>query len=185
MRRAVILAGMVTVLVAVLFVINASRPGAQGRPVLSPRDSASGTVGDARLSITYGRPSMRGRKIFGSLVPFDRVWCPGADECTTLTTNHDLQFTGFKLPAGEYSLWMLPGEASWTLIFNGVPREFHTMHDSRRDLGKVVLEKHALTMPVEQLTFTIEPDSSSGGSRGAIAMSWETTRVVAPFTVAR
>ena len=55
-----------------------------------------GTVDGASLSITYGRPSMRGRKIFGSLVPFDRIWCPGADECTRLSSDHDLQFAGLR-----------------------------------------------------------------------------------------
>ena len=95
----------------------------------------------AALSITYGRPSMRGRKIFGNLVPFDRVWCPGADECTRLSTNRDLQFAGLTLKAGDYSLWMLPTETAWTLTFNSDGHAFHTRRDPRLDVGKIALQK--------------------------------------------
>ena len=79
-----------------LVVARASRPAgaAAQRPVLSPHETTAATIDGAALSITYGRPSMRGRRIFGNLVPFDRVWCPGADECTRLSTNRDLQFAG-------------------------------------------------------------------------------------------
>ena len=115
----------------------------------------------AALSITYGRPSMRGRKIFGNLVPFDRVWCPGADECTRLSTNRDLQFAGLKLKAGDYSLWMLPTETAWTLTFNSDGRAFHTRRDPRLDVGKIALQKQTLPAPVEQLTFAIGPNSSA------------------------
>ena len=71
------------------------------RPPLSPHEDTAATIDGAALSITYGRPSMRGREIFGGLVPFDHVWCPGADECTRFTNNRDLQFSGLALKAGE------------------------------------------------------------------------------------
>jgi hypothetical protein len=155
----------------------------QAPGVLSPHETTQGTVDGAALSITYGRPSMRGRKIFGGLVPFDRVWCPGADECTRLSTNRDLQFAGLKLKAGDYSLWTLPSKSAWTLTFNSDGHAFHTQSDSRLDVGKIALQKQTLTAPVEQLTFTIGPNPS--GTGGILAMSWETTRVFAPFTVVR
>ena len=188
MRRVIALACAVGLLVAwtqgPLLVARARSSFRQGpRPVLSPHESTQGTVDGATLSITYGRPSMRGRKIFGSLVPFDRVWCPGADECTRLSTNRDLQFDGLKLKAGDYSLWMFPTENTWTLTFNSDGHAFHTQRNPRLDVGKVVLLKQALPAPVEQLTFTIGPDSRRPG--GILTMSWETTRVSAPFTVSR
>ena len=153
------------------------------RPVLSPHESTAGTVDGASLSITYGRPSMRGRKIFGSLVPFDRIWCPGADECTRLSSDHDLQFAGLRLKAGDHSLWMLPTETTWTLTFNSDGRAFHTRRNPSLDVGMIELQKQTLSAPVEQLTFSIEKNPSGAG--GVVAMSWETTRVVAPFTVVR
>jgi len=164
-------------------IARAARPVgfAAQRPPLSPHETTSATIDGAALSITYGRPSMRGRRIFGSLVPFDRVWCPGADECTRLSTNRDLQFQGLTLKAADYSLWMLPTESAWTLIFNSDGRAFHTGRDSRRDVGKIQLQKQMLPAPVEQLTFSLEPNPAGQG--GLLVFRWETTRVVAPFSV--
>jgi hypothetical protein len=149
---------------------------------LSPHESTTGSVDSADLSIEYGRPSMRGREIFGSLVPYGRVWCPGADEATKLTTNRALQFGRLKLTAGAYSLWILPLPDRWSLIFNSQADAFHTYHPESADVGKIDLQKEALSAPVEQLTFAIEKNPS--GSGGAITMAWERTRVSAPFTVA-
>lgn len=151
--------------------------------VLSPHERTDGQVDGASLSIVYGRPSMRGRTIFGNLVPYGRVWCPGADQCTTLSTDRDLQFAGMRLRAGEYSLWMEPTETVWTLSFNSDAHAFHTQHDPRLDIGKITLQKQASPSATERLTFTIEPSHPDRG--GAIVMSWETTRVSAPFTVVR
>lgn len=189
MRRVIALACAVVLLLAwtqgPLLVARARGSLGQppARPVLSPHETTQGTVGGAALSITYGRPSMRGRKIFGSLVPFDRIWCPGADECTRLSTDRDLQFADLKLKAGDYSLWMLPAEATWTLTFNSDGHAFHTGRNPRLDVGKIALQKQTLAAPVQQLTFTIGPNPSAPG--GILAMSWETTRVFAPFTVVR
>ena len=130
MREVLSLTCIIGLLVAANPVAQTPRPNP-----LSPRDSTAATVDGAALSITYGRPSMRGRKIFGSLVPFDRIWCPGADECTTLTSDRDLQFAELKVKAGDHSLWMVPTDAIWTLIFNSAAREFHTRHNSRLDAG--------------------------------------------------
>jgi len=154
-----------------------------GRSVLSPHESTEGTVDGGAISIVYGRPSMRGRTIFGGLVPFDRVWCPGADECTRLSTNRDLQLAGLRLQAGDYTLWMEPTETVWSLIFNRDAHAFHTRHSPRLDVGTIVLQKQLLPSPVEKLTFSIEPNRSGPG--GAIVMAWERTRVRAPFTVVR
>jgi hypothetical protein len=156
---------------------------AQAPPVLSPRDSTAATIDGASLSIAYGRPSMRGRTIFGSLVPFGRIWCPGADACTTLTSDRDLQFGALTLKAGDHSMWILPTESTWTLIFNSEGLAFHTRRQPALDVGKIELLKETLDTPIEQLTFSLEPNPSAGG--GAVVMRWETTRVSAPFTVVR
>jgi hypothetical protein len=149
--------------------------------VLSPHETTKGSVDGADMSIEYGRPSRRGRDIFGALVPYGRVWCPGADEATKLTTNRALQFGALKLKAGAYSLWILPLPDRWSLIFNSQADAFHTYHPENADVGTIELHKEGLSVPVEQLTFVIEQDAS--GSGGAITMAWETTRVSAPFTV--
>jgi hypothetical protein len=108
------------------------------------------------------------------------VWCPGADEATKLTTSKALKLGELAVPAGSYSLWMLPTADEWTLILNKQGDLFHLRRPEQDDLGKVKLEKRALKAPVEQLTFTIEKNPAGGG---IIRMQWETTDVSIPFVV--
>ena len=98
-----------------------------------------------------------------------------------LSTSKPLHIGPLAVPAGEYSLWILPTEGDWTLVVNKEAHTFHTNYRQSRDLGRVMLQKRALTSPVEQLTFAIEPGSSGAGGR--IVMSWATTEVSAPFMV--
>lgn len=88
------------------------------KPMASPRDSASGMIGKANVSINYGSPSVKGRKIWGDLVPYDKVWRAGANEATTFTTDKAIQVEGKTLPAGKYGFFVIPGEKTWTIIFN-------------------------------------------------------------------
>src|SRR5579864_4720479 len=100
-------ATLVFAVVAIVFF--GCRARAQGRR--SPHErTAVVTVGGAEMFIEYGRPYTRGRQIFGSLVRYDDVWCPGADEATYLSTSKSLKVGKLSLPAGEYSLWILPTE---------------------------------------------------------------------------
>lgn len=148
----------------------------------SPHENVVANIDGATLTIIYGRPYMRGRVIMGGLVPYGRVWYPGADEATTLVTTRGLQMGGLNLAAGRYTLWMLPSADIWRLIVNGETGQFHTRYDARRDLGRLNLDKRTLTkdVPVEQLTFSI--DQRPGGG-GVIRMRWERTEVSAPFRV--
>jgi len=166
---------------AVTALILSSTPGAvaQGGR-LSPHESVGGTVDGAQLTIVYGRPSMRGRTIFGGLVPYGRVWCPGADEATTLSSTHDLRLGDLRVPAGPHTIWILPTNDLWTLIVSKESSGFHTQYRPSQDLGRVPVRKRDLSTPVEVLTFAIVGDLSAGGS---IMMSWENTEISARFSV--
>ena len=99
--------------------------GAQGYPP-SQRGSVTQNVAYTKISIEYGRPVARGRALFGALVPWDSIWHPGADSATRISFDHDLLVEGKVLKAGEYSLWLIPREASdWTLIFSRAAHTFH------------------------------------------------------------
>jgi DUF2911 family protein len=152
------------------------------RSRLSPHETVTSVVEGAKITITYGRPSMRGRKIFGSLVPYGRVWMPGADEATIFQTSAPLQFGDFKLPAGSYSLYTLPSENRWTLIINKMTGQFHTYYPEQDDLAKIPMTIERLSAPVEQLTISALARSQGGG---ALRLEWETTRLSAPFAVGR
>ena len=85
---------------------------------ISPEQNVTYSKGDLKLDLFYCSPSKKDREIFGGLVPYDEVWRTGANEATTFTTNKDLMIAGQPLPAGEYTLWTIPNETSWKVIFN-------------------------------------------------------------------
>ncbi len=153
----------------------------QGRRA-SPHESTTGSVGGSQITITYGRPYMRGRTIFGGLVPYGRVWCPGADEATTLDSTRPLRLRDLAVPPGPHTIWVLPTPDRWTLIVSKEPSGFHTFYNASADLGRVELTRRMLDTPVEQLTFAIVPNPQSAGA-GLITMTWETTEASVPFTV--
>jgi hypothetical protein len=153
-------------------------PGQGGR--LSPHESVSGAVDGAQITVTYGRPRTRGRAIFGSLVPFDRVWCPGADEATVLDSTKDLMVGDLMVPSGPHTIWLLPTADQWTLIVSREPSGFHTRYPAERDLGRVRLRHRLLGTDVEQLTFAVEPAAQGA----ALVMSWEKTEVSTTLRIA-
>jgi len=94
-------------------------------------------VGTTRLEIIYHRPVARGRDLFGSLVPWGRIWSPSADTTAIFKSTSDLDIGGARLPAGTYSLWAIPDRASWTIIFSSVVPVFHVRYPEGRDVLRV------------------------------------------------
>ena len=170
----------VTAAGAALTVLIAASEAAQ-RNRVSPHESVTATVHGATLTITYGRPSVRGRTIFGALVPYGTVWCPGADEATTLDSNKALRFGTLTVPPGPHTIWMLPTAGEWTLVVSKESSGFHTRYHPDADLGRVALRKGITDGLIEQLTFAIQPDKTP--PNGTITMTWDTTVVSAPFSV--
>ena len=84
----------------------------------SPEDIVIFEQDSLKIEVFYNKPYKKGRDIFGDLVPYDEVWRTGANEATTFETNQDLTVEGSQLEAGKYTLWTIPGETSWTIIFN-------------------------------------------------------------------
>lgn len=111
---------------AVLLLIVAVRSTrAQGYP-FSQRASLTQDIAFTHVSIEYGRPVARGRALFGSLVPWDSVWHPGADSATRIAIDHDILLEGHAVKAGEYSLWLVPHDrAPWTVILSRAAHTFH------------------------------------------------------------
>ena len=97
-------------------------------------------VGATTITVDYNRPVARGRDLFGALVPYDRVWCPGADDCTTITVSTDITIEGHALPAGTYTVWAKPGATKWAMIINRAHPVFHTRYQSVADQDFLTLE---------------------------------------------
>ena len=111
-------------------------------PAIKPSQHGTVTqkVAGTLITVVYNRPVARGRELFGALVPYDKVWCPGADSCTTIAVSTDVTIEGQKLPAGTYSLWTKPGAAKWTLMVNRAQPIFHTSYQTVADQDILTLE---------------------------------------------
>jgi hypothetical protein len=147
---------------------------------VSPRDSVELTVNGKKISINYGRPSARGRKIMGGVVPYHKVWRTGANEATKFVTQADLELGGIEIPQGSYTLYTLPSETEWKLIINKQFGQWGTVYDAQQDLARLKLDKKRLTNPVEKLTLSL--DRVSNGS-GLLKIEWEYTSLSVAFKV--
>jgi hypothetical protein len=107
---------------------------------LSQHGTVMQQVANTTITVDYNRPVARGRDLFGALVPYDRVWCPGADDCTTIAVSTDITIEGHALPAGTYTLWAKPGAAKWTMIVNGAHPVFHTRYQTIADQDVLTLD---------------------------------------------
>jgi len=154
--------------------------GAQQKPPLSPPGQAAVTIGAASITIDYARPSMRGRKIMGELVPYGKVWRTGANAATTLKTTAAMEIGGTLVPAGTYTLYTLPGEKAWKLIINKQTGQWGTQYSEAQDLARVDLNVGATAAPVEQFTITL---TGTGAAAGLLTMEWENTKLTIPFAV--
>jgi len=126
------------------------------KPLASPRDSVSGSIGASTVAINYGSPSVRNRVIWGKLVPYNAVWRAGANEATTFTTSKDIMVEGKKLPAGKYGFFVKPTSTNWTIIFNSVPNQWGAFkYDSTKDVLRVQVTPKANAM-TERLVYTID-----------------------------
>lgn len=129
------------------------------RVALSPRDAVRWNVGSASVTVEYGRPSRRGRVIWGELVPWEKVWRLGADRATELTTSADLRIGEFALPAGSYSLWMLPSESGESmLIVNRQTNIPGSRYRASHDLARIPLTRSSQNPEIERLTIVVEGD---------------------------
>jgi len=153
---------------------------AWGQRYTSPPATASVKIGGKQITVEYYAPSMHGRKIFGELVPWGEVWCPGANVATGITTESNLQFGTLKLPKGAWSIWVNPAEKNWTLIVNKQTGQHHLDYNSAEDFGKTKMTLRTLAAPVETLRFEVRP---SGAAQGTLALMWETTEASVPFTL--
>ena len=149
---------------------------------VSPHETGSQVVDGATITITYGRPSKRGRAIFGMLIPYDQVWMPGADESTILQTGADLQIGTVRLPAGSYSLYALPSASTWKLIINKQTGQWHTEYHAEQDVARIDMRVDRREQSIEQLTITSVPCPDGGGD---LRLDWDTLRAAVPFTVVR
>jgi Protein of unknown function (DUF2911) len=161
------------VLVAIAIATFTTIMLAQGKNPASPPGEASLKFDDGKtVNIQYSRPSMRGRKIFGGLVPYDEVWRTGANAATSLKTDVDLTIGGANVPAGSYTLYSLPGASSWKLIINKQTGQWGTDYDKAQDLARVDMNVGQLPSALEQFTISFD---KTGGDSATLKLEWDKT----------
>ena len=157
----------------ILMVLQVSISNAQDdkskRP--SPPAKAEFVVGAATITIDYSQPGVKGRKIWGELVPYDKVWRTGANEATTFEVSKDVKVEGNALKAGKYGLFTIPGKDEWVIIFNSVPNQWGAYeYDENKDVLRVTVKPTETSESTERLTFSVEDN-------GMVIMKWEKLKV--------
>lgn len=151
---------------------------------LSPEEQISFTTGEVKIQVFYNRPYKKGREIFGSLVPYGKVWRTGANEATTFETNKDLTIEGKTLRKGKYTLWTIPEEEIWTVIFNSEYGQWGIGPDGEANrnpsLDVVSISVHAVKSQREFEQFTISFEKV--GEEAEMVLIWDKTLVAIPFS---
>ena len=144
-------------------------------PAPSPLATVSQAIGLAKVSIEYSRPSMKGRKIFGELVPFDKVWRTGANKITSIRFDKELTFNGQKLKPGSYGWYTIPGKTEWTIAFNSEDQKWGAYeYDEKKDVLRLKVKPEVLKAPVEHLTIEFDNFTPTAAD---LVLSWELTAV--------
>lgn len=147
-------------------------------PIINKLDSVQTVIGGTLIKIRYSRPAVRGRLIYGEVVPYDRFWRTGADAATKLTLSRAIYFNGKELPAGEYSIFTLPSKNGWTIMFNKESTIWGTEYKAENDVLRVPMTTEALPESVELLTIAVVPTEKGG----RIEVSWEKLKAFVAFT---
>lgn len=182
MKRIVLISGIALILLVVLAAIifyNKTKS-------FSPESDAGYQDGDLKISVFYNRPFKKGRVIFGGLVPYGKTWRTGANEATVFETSKDLMIMGKKLQKGKYSLWTVPNEQSWSVVFNStipnwgidVMKNGEAARDSSTDV--VVVDVPVMITPKEFEQFTISVENTD--EMLELVFAWDKTIVAVPFS---
>jgi len=146
----------------------------------SPKASVGQTVGLSDFSVSYHRPAVKKRKVWGGLVPYGETWRAGANQNTTLSASTPFTFGGKAVPAGTYGVHMLPAEGEWTVILSAQSKAWGSFsYDPKEDVVRVTVKPEAAEF-VERLSYTFDDPAND---TTALALRWEKLRIAVPITV--
>lgn len=171
---------MIRALIAVAFVTAAlvnAQDAAQPKVKPSQRGTVSQRIAETVITLDYSRPVARGRDLFGSLVPWGRVWCPGADDATTIEATTSVTVNGQELPKGKYSLWAEPRSDKWIMIFNRNFAVWHTRYPAGQDALRIEsTPREGAHMETLAFYFPVVD-----GTKAELVLHWG--KVVVPMTI--
>ena len=171
---------IVNLLCVLAFALNAQEPAQKTLPK-SPEAAFTQQFGGSEIQVSYARPLARGRKIFGSLVPFDSLWRTGANDCTTIKFKEDVVIGGKSIAVGKYSLYSIPGASEWIIVLNSETSMHGTNgYDAQKDVHRFKVKSEKTERFYE--TFTIEINDIDVQGNAFLNMMWENTMVKIPLT---
>lgn len=147
-------------------------------PQPSPLSTITQQVGLSKVTITYSRPSMKGRKIFGALTPYNQLWRTGANAATKISFSHEMMMGSTKVPAGEYALFTIPGKKEWTIILNKNTKGSTADYQESEDAARIKVPSSKTQEKFE--TFTIMFSDLTDSSAN-INLLWENTKAAFPI----
>lgn len=143
-----------TATIVLLTIFSLSTFAQNSKP--SPAMTATGKAGGANITINYGAPSVKGRKIWGELVPYGKVWRTGANDATTFEIDADVKIEGQTLAKGKYALFTIPEEKEWTIIFNKNPKQWGAYsYKQEEDVLRVKVKPSATSAAQEVLKYEV------------------------------
>jgi len=166
-------------LTALIYTIAVAGSAQLRTPAPSPTQTLKQDFGLSSIELIYSRPGMKGRKIFGDLVPWNKVWRTGANNATRIKFNDDVTFGGQPLKAGEYAIYTVPGENEWEIIINKGSANWGTEYKQEDDIFRVKAKPIKLEQPVESFTMqfaNVKPTSTD------LRIMWDRTAVAVPIT---
>jgi hypothetical protein len=178
MRKTTILPVLVLALSCLATIASAQAVPELPQPSLKARTEQR--VGLTDVAIDYSSPGVKGRKIWGPVVPYDKVWRAGANAATKLIVSRDIKFGNAAVPAGSYSLFMIPGKASWTVMLNKNLTATQDNHDAKDDVARITVKPAVLPALRERLRYTLDDTQDD---RTVLNMEWERVRIQVPITV--
>ena len=149
-------------------------------PRVSPKSVLTQTVGLTDMKVTYSRPGVKGRAIWGELVPLNEVWRTGANEATTFETSDAITVAGQKLPAGTYSFFTIPAKDEWTIVFSKATGAWGSFDYTEKNDALRIKVKPQTAPHEEWMNFSFDNLTPTGGELG---LRWEKVRVAVPFQV--
>ncbi|NOG45162.1 MAG: DUF2911 domain-containing protein [Calditrichaeota bacterium] len=160
--------------ILIAFILSSSFLFSQVKtPQPSPFSTITQVVGITEIAIEYCRPGIKGRKIFGGLEPYGKVWRTGANEATKIKFSTDVTLEGNEVPAGEYSIYTVPGEREWKIIINK-KLDGRQNHAKEHDLVTFKVKPKLTPLPVERFTIDIADITDNSAN---IVLMWAQTRV--------
>lgn len=171
-----------TILTAGLLFAAAPASAQISTPAPSPAASLTQTVGLTEVEISYSRPSVKGRTIFGELVPYDKIWRTGANGATTISFSDDVVLGGAELTAGTYALYTKPGKEMWTvMVYSDLSMGGNVAaYDEANEVARFEVKPSILPFPVESMMFAIDDITSESAT---IMLIWEKTSVAMDLEV--